>query len=124
MRFYLFGFLVSFVLGEQDGKVDYTGHKLVCVEGLTESAALKLLEAGLDEWGHSPDGKGEVFRVSPGQAKILAKLLQSYGIAPFKVINENLQALINAEQASMMQKTAGESVNIDIHISGFFNIVV
>jgi murein tripeptide amidase MpaA len=87
-------------------KVDYTGHQLVKIFGLTAEQALRLNEAGLDSWGHGKgDDGGSIYRLAPGQAELVGSILRSRRAPLMEVINGNVQDLIDAEQMALYQKT-------------------
>lgn len=87
-------------------KVDYTGHQLVKIFGLTAEQEMRLNEAGLDSWGH---GKGEdggaIYRLAPGQMDLVGNILMTRRAPLMEVVNANVQDLIDAEQMCMLQKT-------------------
>jgi hypothetical protein len=99
MKFLLFSALVSSLLAQNLGPVDYTNHKLVDIEIKNEADVQtykNFSEANqIDTWGSVKIGTVKA-RITPELAPQLKDKLS----LPFKVVQENLQTLIDAEKVT------------------------
>ena len=84
--------------GQADQPVRYDGHRIVRVSIRTDADLQRMSELSRDMWSHGAEvGKQADYRVSP---EAFAALGES-GI-PFVVLNENIQANIDAERAQII----------------------
>ncbi|KXN72297.1 hypothetical protein CONCODRAFT_77883 [Conidiobolus coronatus NRRL 28638] len=99
MKFLIFSTIISALIAQSLGPVDYTNHKLIDIEIKNESdikAYKNFAKANnIDTWGHIKIGTVKA-RITPE----LAPQLEDKLSLPFKVVQENLQTLIDAELVS------------------------